>query len=96
MKPRDVALLIDRLQLLFDRPSSISQHQGLTVTSEVTPDALSEFIEASRGCEGQPGWTCHRCRELRVGWTTELRPLGRRSEPGGRDQVYATSLSCKR
>jgi hypothetical protein len=73
MKPRDVALLIDRLQLLFDRPSSISQHQGLTVTSEVTPDALSEFIEASRGWEGHPRWRSHRCRE-HDGWTTDTGP----------------------
>jgi hypothetical protein len=52
LMPKDVALLIDRLQVLFDRPSSISQQQGLTVTSEVTPDALREFIEATRGIGG--------------------------------------------
>lgn len=49
MKPRDAALLIDRLQVLFDRPSVISQHQGLTASTEVSADALREFIEATRG-----------------------------------------------
>ena len=53
LMPKDVALLIDRLQLLFDRPSSISQHQGLTVTSELSADTLHEFIEATRGM-GEP------------------------------------------
>ena len=52
LMPKDVALLIDRLQFLFDRPSSISQHQGLTVTSEMSVDTLSEFIEATRGIGG--------------------------------------------
>ena len=47
--PRDVALLIDRFQVLFARPSSISQHQGLTVAAESLPvEALQEFIEATR------------------------------------------------
>jgi hypothetical protein len=39
--------------VLFDRPSSISWHQGLTVTSEVTVDTLHEFIEVSLGT-GEP------------------------------------------
>jgi hypothetical protein len=34
LTPRDVALLIDRFQVLFARPSVISQHQGFNVTSE--------------------------------------------------------------
>ncbi len=49
---KDRALLIDRLQKLFDRPSVISQHQGLTVRTELSPDALREFIEATRGRAG--------------------------------------------
>ena len=48
MRPRDVALLIDRLQVLFDQPSSISQHPGLTVTSEIPVDTLRQFIELTR------------------------------------------------
>ena len=43
-------MLLDRLQVLFARPSSISQHQGFNVTSESLPiEALQEFIEATRG-----------------------------------------------
>ena len=52
--PKDVALLIDRLQLLFARPSSISQHQSPLVTSEVPADALQAIIEANRGLAEPP------------------------------------------
>ena len=52
LTPRDLALLIDRFQVLFERPSVISQHQGLTVTSELSADALREFVEATRGRAG--------------------------------------------
>ena len=52
MTPKDLCLIIDRFQVLFDRPSVISQHQGLTVTSELSPDDLSRFIDATRGREG--------------------------------------------
>ena len=48
--PKDIAMLIDRFQVLFARPSVISQHQGLNVTSEALPiDALQAIIEATRG-----------------------------------------------
>ena len=53
MKPRDVAILIDRLQVLFDRLSVINQHQGLTVSTELSGDTLREFIEATRGMGGR-------------------------------------------
>jgi len=47
--PKDVALLIDRFQVLFDRPSTISEGRGVNVTSEVLPiDALQAIIEATR------------------------------------------------
>jgi hypothetical protein len=50
LTPRDVALLIDKFQILFARPSVISQHQGLNVSSEALPvEALQEFIERTRG-----------------------------------------------
>ena len=52
MKPKDMAILIDRLMVLFDRPSVISQHQGLSVTSELSAESLREFIEATRGKAG--------------------------------------------
>jgi hypothetical protein len=53
MTPRDAGLFIDRFQVLFERPSVISQHQGLTVSTELSADALREFIEATRGM-GEP------------------------------------------
>ena len=53
MTPKDLCLLIDRFEVLFGRPSVISQHQGLTVTSEVSVESLREFIEATRGA-GKP------------------------------------------
>ena len=52
MKPKDLAILIDRFQVLFEKPSVISQHQGLTLTSEMSVDALRDFIEATRGRAG--------------------------------------------
>jgi hypothetical protein len=53
--PRDLALLIDRLQILFDRPAMISEGRGFaaTITSEALPvDVLKGIIEATRGLAG--------------------------------------------
>jgi hypothetical protein len=48
--PKDIALLIDRFQVLFDRPSIISKHQGVNVTSQAIPiEALQAIIDATRG-----------------------------------------------
>ena len=47
-KPKDVAILIDRFQVLFERPSVVAQHQGLSATSELSAESLREFIEATR------------------------------------------------
>ena len=52
LTPKDVAILIDRFQVLFEKPSVISQHQGLSVGTELSADALREFIEATRGRAG--------------------------------------------
>ena len=52
MTPRDLCLLIDRFEVLFAKPSVISQHQGLTVTSELSAESLREFIEATRETAG--------------------------------------------
>jgi len=54
MKPRDLSLLIDRFEVLFGKPSIISQHQGLTLTSELSTDALREFLERTREMAGTP------------------------------------------
>ena len=48
--PKDLALLIDRFQVLFDRPASISEGRDINITSESLPvEALKEFIERTRG-----------------------------------------------
>ena len=55
--PRDLALLIDRLQILFGRPAMISEGRGFaaTITSEaLSVDVLKRIIEATRGLAGTP------------------------------------------
>ena len=52
LMPKDLSVLIDRFQVLFEKPSVISQHQGLTVSTELSGDTLREFIEATRGLGG--------------------------------------------
>ena len=48
--PKDIALLIDRLQVLFGHPTTISEGRGINVSSESLPvEALQEFIERTRG-----------------------------------------------
>ena len=52
--PKDLALLIDRLNVLFGRPGTISEERSLsaTITSEPLPvDVLEKIIEATRGLE---------------------------------------------
>jgi hypothetical protein len=39
MTPEDLCLLIDRFQVLFERLSVISQHQGHAVSAELSTDA---------------------------------------------------------
>jgi hypothetical protein len=54
LTPRDLALLIDRLQVLFGRPNSISEGRGFaaTITTEPLPvDLLTKIIELTRGLE---------------------------------------------
>jgi hypothetical protein len=57
--PRDLALLIDRFQVLFDRPSSISEGRAFsaTVTTEALPiDDLRRIVELTRRIGGpRPG-----------------------------------------
>jgi hypothetical protein len=49
--PRDVALLIDRLQILFGRPAMIREGRtfAATITSEVPVEVLKGIVEATRG-----------------------------------------------
>lgn len=55
--PRDLALLIDRLQVLFGRPAMISEGRGFAAThsSEVLPvDLLTKIVEMTRGLADTP------------------------------------------
>jgi transposase-like protein len=53
IKPSDVALLIDRLQVLFGKPSNITEERNLGVTltavGSLGPDVLRGIVEATRG-----------------------------------------------
>ena len=55
--PRDLALLIDRLQVLLGRPAMISEGRGFaaTITSDAIPvEVLKGIVEATRGLAGTP------------------------------------------
>jgi hypothetical protein len=46
---RNLAVLIDRLQILFDRPSRSNEGRDLSVSSALPIDALNQFVELTRG-----------------------------------------------
>ena len=65
--PRDLAILIDRLQILFGRPAQISEGRsfGATVSSAPLPiDDLRKIVELTRGLESPraEGSPCRDCR----------------------------------
>jgi len=64
LKPKDVAILLDRLQVLFAKPSVISEGRDLTVRSELPIDALNEFVELTRGRAALPTSPLPRRRRL--------------------------------
>ena len=50
IKPQDVALLIDRLNVLFGRPSNITEERTLGITAVGSdPEFLRALVEATRG-----------------------------------------------
>ena len=53
IRPADVAMLIDRLQILFGKPSNITEERSLGVnlsaTGSLGPDILRGIVEATRG-----------------------------------------------
>jgi hypothetical protein len=52
IKPPDIAMLIDRLQVLFNRPSSITEERtfGISLSAGgVGTDILRGIVEATRG-----------------------------------------------
>jgi hypothetical protein len=78
LTPRDLALLIDRLQTLFGRPSTISEGRGFaaTLTSEALPVvALKGTIEATRRLAGTPAPEARPCLEC-PGLPGTERPCG--------------------
>jgi hypothetical protein len=52
--PKDLAVLIDRLQVLFDRPARISEGRALSVKSELPVEALQQLVELTRGRAAPP------------------------------------------
>ena len=64
LMPKDVAILLDRLQVLFDRPSRMSEGRDLTVRSELPIDALNQFVELTRGRAAPPASPLPRTRRL--------------------------------
>jgi hypothetical protein len=54
LTPRDLAVLIDRLQVLFDRPARISEDRDLSASSVIPVDALNQFVELTRGRAAPP------------------------------------------
>jgi len=52
LRPADLVPLLDRLQVMFGKPSHISEERNLGVTVDtgpLEPEALRAFIEATRG-----------------------------------------------
>jgi hypothetical protein len=52
--PKDLAVLIDRLQVLFDRPARIIEGRALSVKSELPVEALQQLVELTRGRAAPP------------------------------------------
>ena len=48
MKPRDAAILIDRLESLFDHPARVTERHDLIARSELPIEALKQFVELTR------------------------------------------------
>ena len=48
LKPKDVAILLDRLEVLFERPSRISEGRDPSVRSELPIDALNRIVKLTR------------------------------------------------
>ena len=51
IKPADVAMLIDRLQILFGKPNNITEERsfGVNLSAHTEPDVLRGIVEATRG-----------------------------------------------
>lgn len=52
LRPQEIVMLIDRMNVLFGKPSQITEERNLGVsvdTRGLGPDALAEFLERTRG-----------------------------------------------
>ena len=54
LKPKNVSILLDRLFVLFDHLTRISEGRDLTARSELPIDALNQVVELTRGRAGSP------------------------------------------
>ena len=54
LTPKDVAILLDRLMVLFDKPGRVSEGRDLSVKSELPLDTLNEIVELTRGRAAPP------------------------------------------
>lgn len=64
LKPRDVAILLDRLLVRFERPSRVSEGRGLNVRSQLPIEALTQVAELTRGRAAPPTSPLPRRRRL--------------------------------
>ena len=90
--PRDVALLIDRFQVLFARPSVISQHQGINVRRRRSPSRPSKRSSSRPvGWPSQPRRS-HRSRDHHAVCPTDrphLQEVGRSLRLAGQARPVA-------
>lgn len=52
LRPQEVVMLIDRMNVIFGKPSQITEERNLGInvdTGRLDPSALAEFIERTRG-----------------------------------------------
>ena len=64
LKPKDVAILLDRLQVLFERPTRISEGRDLSARSELPIGALNQIVELTQGRAAPPTSPLPRTRRL--------------------------------
>ena len=82
LKPKDIAILLDRLEVLFERPTHISEGRDPSVRSELPIDALNQIMELTRGRAVPPTSPLPR----------RLKRLGFRGDPDRR--VQAAAATC--
>jgi hypothetical protein len=64
LTPKDLAVLIDRLMVLFDHPARVSEGRDLNVRSEIPIEALNQLVELERGRTAPPASPLPRNRRL--------------------------------